>query len=334
MRNVTLGLIGTGRIGKLHAENILRIPGTRLKKVVDLNADKIWAENIGLIYAKTADAIYSDNEIDAVIICSPSAFHTDQIVKAAQAGKHIFCEKPIGFDPKTIVEALRVVELQGVKLQIGFNRRFDPDLIRLKQAIDSGEIGRHYLIRITNLDPAPPPAEYLSTSGGIFLDTTIHDFDLIRYLSGSEVKEIYSAGAVLIDPAIGKDGDVDTALTTLKLEDGAMALIHNSRQAIYGFDQRVEVFGSKGSMCTENRTQFQTVLKTSQGVVSDTPIDFFLERYIESFRAEIEEFIQVIREDRPVPVTGRDGIIPVIIGLAAKQSLREEKPVLVEYYPM
>ena len=332
MRNVTLGLIGTGRIGKLHAENILRIQGTRLKFVVDLKADKVWAENIGLSYARNPDAIYSDNEIDAVIICSPSSFHIDQIVDAARAGKHIFCEKPIGFDPNTIAEALSVVEQQGVKLQMGFNRRFDPDLVRLKQAIDSGEIGRNFLIRITNLDPALPPAEYLATSGGIFLDTTIHDFDIVRYLSGSEVEEVYSAGAVLIDPSIGKSGDVDTAITTLKLEDGTMALIHNSRQAVYGFDQRVEVFGSKGSISTENRTHFQSVLKTSQGVMSDKPMDFFLERYKESYQAEIDEFIRVIREDRQVPVTGRDGLIPVIIGLAAKQSLQEERPVRVENY--
>ena len=332
MKNITLGLIGTGRIGKLHAENILRIPGTHLKTIADLKADKAWAENIGLNYAQSADAIFSDNEIEAVIICSPSAFHIEQIVKAAQAGKHIFCEKPIGFDPKTIAETLKVVELQGVKLQIGFNHRFDPDLVQLKEAIDSGVIGRSYLIRITNLDPAPPPAEYLITSGGLFLDTTIHDIDLIRFLSGSEVVEVYSAGAVLIDPSIGKGGDIDTALTTLKLENGAMALIHNSRQAVYGFDQRVEVFGSNGSMSTENRTRFQTVLKTSQGVISDKPMDFFLERYKESYRIEIEEFIRVIREDGQVPVTGRDGFIPVLIGLAAKQSLMEERPVRIENY--
>ena len=332
MKYVTLGLIGTGRIGKLHTENILRIPGTRLKFVVDLKADKAWAENIGISYAHNPDSIYSDNEIDAVIICSPSSFHIDQIVDAARAGKHIFCEKPIGFDPKAIAEALRVVEQQGVKLQMGFNRRFDPDMVRLKQAIDSGETGRNYLIRITNLDPVLPPAEYLAASGGIFLDTTIHDFDIVRYLSGSEVVEVYSAGAVLIDPSIGKRGDVDTAITTLKLKDGTMALIHNSRQAVYGFDQRVEVFGSKGSISTENRTHFQSVLKTSQGVMSDKPMDFFLERYKESYQAEIDEFIRVIREDRQVPVTGRDGLIPVIIGLAAKQSLQEERPVRVENY--
>ena len=332
MKNVTLGLIGTGSIGKLHAENILRIPDTRLKFVVDPKADKAWAENIGLSYAHNPDAIYSDDEIDAVIICSPSSFHIDQIVDAARAGKHIFCEKPLGFDPITIAEALRVVEQQGVKLQMGFNRRFDPNLVRLKQAIDSEEIGRNFFIRITNLDPAPPPAEYLAASGGIFLDTTIHDFDIVRYLSGSEVEEVYSAGAVLIDPLIGKRGDVDTAITTLKLKDGTMALIHNSRQAVYGFDQRVEVFGSKGSMSTENRTHFQTVLKTSQGVMSDKPMDFFLERYKESYQAEIDEFIGVIREDRPIPVSGRDGIISVLIGLAAKQSLMEEIPVKVENY--
>ena len=332
MRNVTLGIIGTGRIGKLHAENILRIPGTHLKIAVDPKVDKAWAENIGLSYAHDTDAIFSDNEIDAVIICSPSGFHIDQIVEAAQSGKHIFCEKPLGFDPRTIAEALRVVEQQGVKLQIGFNRRFDPDLVRLKQAVDSGTIGRSYLISITNLDPAPPPAEYLAASGGIFLDTTVHDFDIVRYLSGSEVEEVYSAGAVLIDPSIGKIGDVDTAMTTLKLENGAMALIHNSRQAVYGFDQRVEVFGSKGSISTENRTQFQTVLKTSQGVVTDKPMDFFLERYKESYKAEIEEFIRVIREDRQAAVTGRDGLIPVLIALAAKQSLKEERPVRVENY--
>jgi len=326
---VILGAIGAGRIGKLHAENILKMPDARLKIVADPFIDDNWARSRGLSPALDPEAVFSDDEIEAALIFSPSPLHAEQIIAAARAGKHIFCEKPIALDPDRIRQALRVVAEEGVKLQVGFNRRFDPDFRRVKQAVASGEIGRIYLIKVTARDPAPPSMEYVKASGGMFLDMTIHDFDMVRYLSGSEVEEVYAAGAVLVDPAIGEAGDIDTAITTMKLRNGALAVIDNSRQAVYGYDQRIEVFGSKGSIAAGNRTPTQTVLTTTDGVVADKPLVFFLERYQESFRAEIEEFIRSVREDRETPVGGQDGLASILIGIAANESLKRGEPVRV-----
>ncbi|UCD37448.1 MAG: inositol 2-dehydrogenase [Fidelibacterota bacterium] len=329
MRTVTLGAIGAGRIGKLHAENILRMPGVQLKVVADPYIDEDWARSKGLIAARDPEVVFKDDEIEAVLIFSPSTLHADQIITAAGAGKQIFCEKPIALDPDRIREALAAVGKAGVKLQIGFNRRFDPEFRRLKQAVDAGEIGKVYLIRITARDPALPPIDYVKTSGGMFLDMTIHDFDMARYLSNSEVKEVFACGAVLVDPAIGEAGDIDTAITTLKLSNGALAVIDNSRQAVYGYDQRIEVFGSKGSIMACNRTPTQTVSTTASGVITEKPLYFFLERYQESFRAEMEEFVQALREDRDPSVSGSDGLISTLIGLAATESMERGKPVRV-----
>ncbi|MCH8012963.1 MAG: inositol 2-dehydrogenase [Candidatus Marinimicrobia bacterium] len=329
MNTVTLGVIGAGRIGKLHAENILKMPEAYLKMITDPYMDEAWAEKHGLKVAPDIETILSDDEIEGVFILSPSTLHAEQIIQAARAGKHIFCEKPIALDPDIIINVLNVVEDQGVKLQVGFNRRFDPDFKRLKQAVDCGKIGRLYFIKITSRDPAPPPLEYIQSSGGIFLDMTIHDFDMVRYLSGSDVDEVYAAGAVLIDQVFADAGDVDTAVTTLKLKCGALAVIDNSRQAVYGYDQRIEVFGSKGSITAENNTATRTILTVSEGVISDKPLDFFLERYRESYRVEIQEFIKAIRNNTSPLVNGLDGLKSILVGLAAKQSLTERKPVRV-----
>ena len=218
----------------------------------------------------------------------------------------------------------------GVKLQVGFNRRFDPDIMRIKQAVAAGEIGKIHLIRITSRDPAPPPMDYVKLSGGIFLDMTIHDFDMVRYLSGSEVEEIYATGAVLVDAAIGKAGDIDTAITTMKLKNGALAVIDNSRQAVYGYDQRIEVFGSRGSISAANRTPTQTILTTAEGVMTDKPLNFFLERYQESYRIELKEFIRAVLDDREPAVSGHDGLASTLIGIAARESLASGKPIRLE----
>ncbi len=333
MNQVILGAIGAGRIGKLHAENILKMPNARLKTVADPFIDEDWARGWGLSTALDAEAVFSDDEIKAVLIFSPSMLHAEQIIAAARAGKHIFCEKPIALDPDRIRQALKVVAEEGVNLQVGFNRRFDPEFQRLKQAIDSGEIGRIHLIRITARDPSPPPMEYVKGSGGMFLDMTIHDFDMVRYLSGSEVEEVYAAGTVLVDPAIGEAGDIDTAITTMKLKNGALAVIDNSRQAVYGYDQRIEVFGSKGSIAAGNRTPTRTVRMTAEGVVSDKPLYFFLERYQESFRIEMEQFIRAVQENIKPQVGGEDGLSSTLIGLAAKESLDRGEPIRVTEGP-
>lgn len=330
MNTVTLGVIGAGRVGKLHSVNLLKMPGVNLKMITDPFMDGAWAKSHGLKVAPDIETILSDDEIEGVLILSPSNLHADQIMQAAKARKHIFCEKPIALDPAKIIDVLNEVEEQGVKLQVGFNRRFDPDFKRLKQAVDRGRIGRLYFIKITARDPAPPSLEYIQSSGGIFLDMTIHDFDMVRYLSGSDVDEVYAAGAVLIDQVFADAGDVDTAVTTLKLKSGALAVIDNSRQAVYGYDQRIEVFGSKGSITAENNTATRTILTVSEGAISDKPLDFFLERYRESFRVEIQEFVRAIREDLETPVRGIDGLKPILIGRAAQRSLDEGKPIKVE----
>ena len=329
MNKLTIGVIGAGRIGKLHTDNLLRMPNVKIKAIADPYIDKSWADSRNLNATTNVDDIFSDKEIDAVLILSPSTLHAEQIIRASRAGKHIFCEKPIALDPEKIKEAINEAKQNGVKLSIGFNRRFDPDFRRLKNAVESGKIGDLYMIKIISRDPAPPPIEYINESGGLFLDMTIHDFDMVRYLSGSEVEEIFVAGAVLVDPNIGKAGDIDTAIVTLKLANGALASIDNSRQAVYGYDQRVEVFGSKGSMVALNNTETRTVFTSTDGVVSDCPLHFFLERYNDSFLLEMEEFVQAVTEDKEPPVGGNDGLAATLIGLAAKKSFELNRPVTV-----
>ncbi len=330
MKKLAIGVIGAGRIGKLHTDNLLRMPNAQVKIIADPYYDKAWVESRQLKATKNVDDVFSDKEIDAVLILSPSTLHAEQIIKAAHARKHIFCEKPIALDPALIREALDAVAQEGVKLQIGFNRRFDPNFKRLRQAVVTKKIGDLHLVKIASRDPAPPPLEYVKSSGGIFLDMTIHDFDMVRFLSGSEVDEVFATGAVLIDPKIGKAGDVDTAMTTLKLKNGALASIDNSRKAVYGYDQRIEVFGSKGSVEALNNTETRTVFTSAEGVISDRPLDFFLERYLNSYLSEIEEFIRAVVEDVDPPVCGFDGLAATLIGLAAKKSFELNQPVKVE----
>jgi myo-inositol 2-dehydrogenase/D-chiro-inositol 1-dehydrogenase len=251
------------------------------------------------------------------------------VIEAAQAGKHIFCEKPVDLDLAKIDAALAAVQRAGVKLQIGFNRRFDPNFRKVRQMVAEGKIGDLHILRITSRDPAPPPVSYIEVSGGIFLDMTIHDFDMARYLSGSEVVEVYTAAGVLVDPRIGEAGDVDTAVITLRFANGAIGTIDNSRKAVYGYDQRVEVFGSGGMALAHNNTPDNDVYYSVEGVQSAKPLYFFLERYNDSFIAEMKDFVKSIQDGTTPPVTGLDGRIPVVIGMAAKKSWLEKRPVLV-----
>ena len=262
-----------------------------------------------------------------MLICSSTNTHAQITIEAANAGKNIFCEKPIDLDVNKIKEALDAVKNAGVKFQIGFNRRFDHNFKKVHDLVQAGKIGDPHIIKVTSRDPEAPPISYVKVSGGIFVDMTIHDFDMVRYLSGSDVEEVYTNAAVLVDPAIGEAGDVDTAIITLKLKNGAIAVIDNSRKAAYGYDQRVEVFGSKGSVMVSNDTDSSAVLSTEEGVFSEKPKFFFLERYKESFITELRDFFDAIRNDTDTPVTGLDGLKPVLIGLAAKKSYLENRPV-------
>jgi myo-inositol 2-dehydrogenase/D-chiro-inositol 1-dehydrogenase len=262
-----------------------------------------------------------NKNIDAVIICSSTDTHAQIIAEAAKAGKHIFCEKPIALDLKKIDEAIAAVEKAGVKLQVGFNRRFDPSFRKAKKMVAEGKIGTPHLVRISSRDPEPPPISYIKVSGGIFLDMMIHDFDMARYLLDQEVTELMAIGNCLVDPAIGKVGDIDTAIVSLKYEGGALGAIDNSRQAVYGYDQRIEVFGSKGCIVVGNKKPTEVEVSGAQDVKSDKPVFFFIERYTESYLAEMEEFIRCIKEDTEPLVSGFDGKMAVLMGYAAKESL-------------
>jgi myo-inositol 2-dehydrogenase/D-chiro-inositol 1-dehydrogenase len=271
--------------------------------------------------------ILSDPAVDAVAICSPTDTHAQMIVEAAQAGKHIFCEKPIAYDLAKIDEALAAAQKAGVKLQIGFNRRFDPNFRQVHAMVAEGKIGQPHILRITSRDPAPPPIEYVKVSGGIFFDMTIHDFDMARYLMGSDVDELFVAGGVMVDPKIGEVGDIDTAIITLRFKNGAIGTIDNSRKAVYGYDQRVEVFGSGGMVAAFNNTQDNNVYSNAEGVHSAKPLYFFLERYMTSFIEEMKAFVDCIQNGTQPSVTAIDGRIPVLMGMAAGKSYRENRPV-------
>jgi len=330
MKTITVGVLGAGRIGRLHTENLFRMAGVRVKSIADPYADfDAWPPD-GIETGVDPSLVLDDPEVEALLICSPTPTHADFTEAAAKAGKHIFCEKPIDLDPERIRRTLEIVDAAGVKLQVGFNRRFDPTFSRVRQAVIDGDVGEIHIVKITSRDPEAPPVEYVQSSGGIFLDMTIHDFDMVRYLTASEVEEVHAMGAVLIDPAIGEAGDVDTAMTTLKMANGALAVIENSRQAVYGYDQRIEVFGSKGSAEAGNETANRVILSGTDGVRADTPLYFFLERYQASFVAELEAFFACIRDDLEPPVGGRDGLMSVLVGLAAAKSMAENRPVKVE----
>lgn len=329
-----VGIIGAGRIGKVHAETLaFRVPEARLLALADPNrpAAEAVATRCGIPnVVDSADRILSDPAIQAVLICSPTDTHADLIVRAAQAGKHIFCEKPIAHSLARIDAALAAVAKARVKLQIGFNRRFDPNFARLRAAVARGEIGSPRLLHVVSRDPAPPPPAYVKVSGGIFLDMTIHDFDMARFLIGDEVEEVYTAAGVMVDPAIGEAGDLDTALIVLRFRNGVIGTIDNCRQAAYGYDQRAEILGSAGKIATENCYPNQAILSTGESVRRDLPFHFFMDRYTESFSIEIRSFIQSVVEDKPTAVTGLDGRIPVVMGLAARKSFDERRPVRLE----
>lgn len=330
-KTIRVGVIGAGRIGKIHAENLAtRVPGATVVAIADPNvaaakelAEKLHVEAFYEDYRK----IIEDKTIDAVAICSSTDTHAKFMTEAAEAGKHIFCEKPIDHTLEKIDRALAAVNKAGVKCQIGFNRRFDPNFKKVREMVLEGKVGDVHILRITSRDPAAPPVSYVKVSGGMYLDMTIHDFDMARYLSGSEVVEVYAAGGVMVDPEIGKAGDIDTAIITLKFANGAIGTIDNSRQAVYGYDQRVEVFGSKGMVAVANNTPNSSVYSNADGVVSEKPLYFFLERYMDSFIAEMQDFIAAIQNDQPTPVTALDGRKPILIALAANKSMQENRPV-------
>lgn len=329
MSNPSIAVLGTGRIGKMHAELISRqVPGLDLHSVFDVYTDgaEAVAMELGSYSAGSVQEIM-DSDVDAVAICTSTDTHVDLVVAAAEAGKAIFLEKPVSLNLEEVDRAVAAVKAAGVPIQVGFNRRFDPAHAAVQAAVADGSVGDVHMVKITSRDPAPPPIEYIKVSGGIFCDMTIHDFDMARFVTGSEIVEVYAKAAVRIDPAIGEAGDVDTAMLVLTHANGAFTYIDNSRQAVYGYDQRVEVFGSNGMVASENPREHTTEIHTAQGTRQQNIPYFFLERYIPSYLAEWTGFLEGL-ESGSMPVTIHDGRAPLVAGLAAWKSYHEGRPVL------
>ena len=321
---------GAGRIGQIHAANVAAHGEAELRYIVDVSADAANAI-AGRHGAKIADArrALDDEAIDAVIVASSTDTHADIVKAAARAGKAIFCEKPIDLELARVDDCLAEVEAAGVMMQIGFNRRFDPSFAALHGQLRDGRIGAVELVAITSRDPAPPPIEYIRVSGGLFRDMMIHDLDMARWLMNEDPVEVFAAASCLVDDAIGAAGDVDTAAVVLSFASGALCQISNSRRAVYGYDQRIEVFGAKGMLRAHNRTPTSVELSTEDGIVADKPLYFFLERYAESYKAELDHFIDCVKGEA-TPLTGpADGRMALVLAEAARTSLANGGPVPV-----
>lgn len=325
-----VGIIGAGRIGKVHAKNIsMFVPEMEIKTIADpfMNEQtEAFAKSCGIPNTtKDANDILNDPEIDAVLICSSTDTHSKYIIEAAHAGKNIFCEKPIDYDLEKVHAAINAAKEAGVKLQIGFCRRFDHNHRAVYDMVRDGKVGKVNIIKISSRDPEPPPVSYVKVSGGIFYDMMIHDFDMVRYVTGSEAVEISAVGSCLVNPNLQEESgipDVDTAVVTMKMANGCIAVINNSRQAVYGYDQRVEAFGSKGMASDANDLLNTTTVLTKDGAHSEKPLWFFLERYNQAFINQVISFVDAINNDTETAVGAIDGLRPVLMAKAATESCR------------
>ena len=332
MKKLKIGIAGLGRIGKIHLNNLLELNNVEVIAVMDPSFEALkYAIGKGV---KSGLQNYKDflevKELEAIVICTPTNTHADYVEIAAKSGKHIFCEKPLDLNLQRINDVLKVVDNSKIKLMIGFNRRYDNEFYKVKSSVKIGSIGEPYLVKITSRDPAPPPIEYIKNSGGLFLDMTIHDFDMARFIVDKEIQEVYAKGEAFTDISISKAGDIDTAVIVLKYTDSTLAIIDNSRKAAYGYDQRLEVFGSKGMIQANNVMIDNNNLFTQNGVKSSLPMNFFIERYADAYKKEIIDFIDSVINNREVSVSGIDGLKSLQIGLAAKKSLKENRPVKVD----
>jgi len=332
MKKLKIGIAGLGRIGKIHLNNLLELNNVEVIAVMDPSFEAIkYAIGKGVeLGLQNYKDLLEIKELEAIVICTPTNTHADYVEIAAKSGKHIFCEKPLDLNLQRINDVLKVVEKSKIKLMIGFNRRFDNEFCKVKSSVKSGFVGEPYLVKITSRDPAPPPIEYIKNSGGLFLDMTIHDFDMARFIVDKEIQEVYAKGEAFTDISISKAGDIDTAVIVLKYIDSTLAIIDNSRKAAYGYDQRLEVFGSKGMIQANNVMIDNNNLFTQNGVKSSLPISFFMERYADAYKKEIIDFIDSVTNNKEVSVSGIDGLKSLQIGLAAKKSLKENRPVKVD----
>lgn len=333
MKKLQIGIVGAGRIGNVHAQSITyHIPQAEIAMITDVRVEsaKALAEKYGIpAYSADYTDIINNPAIDAVLVCSPTPTHADIAIAAMKAGKHVFCEKPVDMTVEKIQKTAKVAEETGVKLQIGFNRRFDHNHGKVRELAAAGKLGNIEIIKITSRDPEPPSPEYAASSGGLYIDMMIHDFDMAMYLAGCDVTEVYAMGTSLVDKRIGEAGDVDTAIVTLTFANGAIGVIDNSRRAAYGYDQRVEVFGSLGMAADENDGDSTVKISTAEGVTGDKPQYFFLERYMASFIQEMRCFIDSVQNDKPVAVGIHAGLMSVVLAKAAKKSLDEHRPVKI-----
>jgi myo-inositol 2-dehydrogenase/D-chiro-inositol 1-dehydrogenase len=332
-RELSIGVIGAGRIGMLHAHNLARwVPHARVAMVAD---PRLACARAAAAVSQAESAVVDYREmlaspqVDAVVVCSPTNTHATIIAEAAAARKHVFCEKPIDHELERIREALQAVVTAGVRFQVGFNRRFDPDFQALSQQVRAGAVGTVQLLRITSRDPEPPPAEYIRTSGGLFMDMSIHDLDMARFLVREPVVEVFATGNAFT-PEIAALGDVDTAIILLRFAGGALCSIDNSRRAVYGYDQRLEVFGSRGCLTVPNRTSTRVERWDQDGQHRERPMNFFLERYQESYVAEMRQFVESVRFARDPSVSGHDGLQAVLLAQAARVSLMQGRPVSID----
>lgn len=326
-------LIGAGRIGKVHAIAINAVANARIKSVCDVHTPSATAlaEQYGANVAEIDD-MFTDDSIDAVIIASATDTHTPLLKRCAEAGKPVFCEKPLDLSLAKAREAADAIEQSGILCGMGFNRRFDPQFSLLKKRVQNGDIGALETLIIISRDPAPPPAEYISVSGGLFRDMMIHDFDIARWVLDEPIDTVYAVGSCLVDPAIGKAGDVDTASVTMTTASGKIAMITNSRRAVYGYDQRIEAFGSEGMLQAMNNTDTNLVFSGDTGVVSELPQHFFLERYEDAYRIELEDFINALQNGTKPLADHHDGVASLQLAEAANASLQSGGAVKVADY--
>ncbi len=319
--SLRIGVVGCGRIGKLHINNLINsVPGVEV-----IGAREWLAERKITNVSTDFQDVVNNPDVDAVFVCSSTDTHCDIALAAVQAGKHVFCEKPIDYDVAKIKNLLAAVEEKGVKFQVGFNRRFDHNHKAVADAVKNGTIGDPHIVIVSSRDPEPPPASYVAVSGGIFYDMMIHDFDMVRYVTGSEAVEVSAVGSCLVNPKLQEESgipDVDTAVVTMKMANGCIAVINNSRQAVYGYDQRVEAFGSKGMASDGNDLLNTTTVMTVDGAKSEKPLWFFLERYNQAFIEQVKCFVDSVVNDKPVVVGAVDGLRPVLMAKAATASCR------------
>ena len=330
---VKIGIIGAGRIGKVHAKAASNLNGAKIIWLADPIAPDLeeTAKSMGIEKtSKNYKDILNDKEVDAIFICTPTDTHYTISMEALNFGKHVFCEKPVDLELRRVKYVKDLVAKTGKKYMVGFNRRFDHNFMAIKENIDKGLIGKLELIQITSRDPEPPPISYVKVSGGLFCDMMIHDFDMVRYLSSSNPKSVTAIGDALVNPKIKTEGnDIDTAIVSIELENGALAVITNSRRASYGYDQRAEVHGELGALSCSNDTSNSLVISSKDGIIHEKPLYFFLERYLNAYKMEIEIFVDSIINNKETPVTIEEAYQSLLLAKAAQKSLIENRKVYI-----